>query len=294
MGYALCFDVGGTKIEAAIVSKKGEIIWRKKILTPETRKGFVESIALIAMQTKKIKKILAIGLGMPCFLDAENKKTMLCVHIPALNRFGLVKAIEKKTGLKTFMANDADLFALGEWAFSFNRKPKNFVGVIVGTGIGAGLILNKTLVTGNGGAGEFGHTTIDYKGFTCSCGKKGHINSMANASAILRYAKQLGLKVKDSKEVSLLAKKKDKKAVRAIQKAAFFLGVGFANLVNTLDPDVIVLGGGTSKATNLKKEAEKTMKKFWTGKHKTKIYLSKTKENAALLGAAELVFTKTM
>src|SRR3989338_2901392 len=134
MKYALAFDVGGTKILGCLVSEKGKILGKLTEKTPQKPVDFIGTVSRMAFELGRGRKVEGIGIGMPCFLNESRTSTIFCSNIPRLNCLNLCSLLSKKTRMNVQMGNDADLFALGEWAFRFKRKPSNFIGIIAGTG----------------------------------------------------------------------------------------------------------------------------------------------------------------
>ena len=176
----------------------------------------------------------------------------------------LKKDLEKQLGVPVFVENDGNICALGVHVVELKAKPKSLIGIFVGTGIGGGLIINGDLYSGfNHTAGEIGHMVLDINGPKCGCGNKGCFEALASRTAIFQ---QIKAGVKDGEKTMLTEMLGDdladlrsgdlRKAIRrgdkfvdkVIEGAAEYIGIGIANLVNILSPEVVVLGGGVIEA----------------------------------------------
>jgi len=164
--------------------------------------------------------------------------------------------------LPAFLENDANVAALGEQWRGAGQGSANMVMVTIGTGIGGGIVLDGRLYTGaNGAAGELGHAVIEPGGPQCSCGRRGCLETLTSATAMVRMAREAmdrGVKTELSKEENLeardiimAARAGDRLALEIVEKAAYYLGIGLGNIINILNPDTIVIGGGVSRAGEL-------------------------------------------
>ena len=166
------------------------------------------------------------------------------------------------------------------------KKTINIIGLIIGTGVGSGIIINKKLYTGQGYAGEIGHTIIDPSGLKCSCGNIGDVESWVSGPNIVKRYNLLGGKLKNPTPKEIF-KSKEKAARITIDITLEKLAVALANLINTLDPDLIILGGGLSNQP-IYKELNKRIKKYTRNPQPCKIVKNKLGDAAGTLGAAFL------
>ncbi|MEI7751945.1 MAG: ROK family protein [Candidatus Omnitrophota bacterium] len=257
MKYAIGIDVGGTKISVTLGTSSGKILARKKVTTRilSKSKACVEEILTSVRQIfpefkLSSKDILGIGIGAP---GAVNSKTGVLPRSPNLAGWAgipIVRIFRNKFKLPIYLANDANAAALGEWVFGAGRKMKNLIYITVSTGVGGGLILNGQLYEGAGFvAGEIGHISVVPEGRKCKCGRRGCLEAYASGTAIAHFYNELKKKkVKGAKEVGLAASSGDKVAIESYRKAAYYLGIGLANLMNVLNPEAIVIGGGVLKS----------------------------------------------
>jgi glucokinase len=262
-------DIGGTKVAAGLVSTSGEIVYKTR--TPMNARGSAQE-AMAAVITA-IDMVLAanpdvavkgIGVTSPGPLDPFTGVVINPPNLPCWRDFPLATEVEKKYPFRTRVDNDANAAGLAEAIWGAGRGYKSVFYATLGTGIGTGIIFDQKLYLGRtGAAGEGGHVTIDYRGPVCKCGKKGCIEALASGTAIANRARQ---KVKDSgtagaKMLALAGgdveqltsemvaeawRAGDPLATEVLRETAEVLAIWFGNMIDLLDPDVIVVGGGVS------------------------------------------------
>lgn len=264
--YIIGIDIGGSKINA-IVFNNGKVLKSVKISTPKkSRAYFLEELeALVSKLILDIgdKKVSGIGCGVAGALDLEKGIVLGATNIKILNGFNIKNWLADKFNCDVKVDNDARCFTRGEYLFGAGRGHKNIVGVTLGTGIGGGIIVNgKMLYGANDSAGELGHVVI--------------YHSEDLEVLTVKWMRKL---------------KFSKIAVKNFEKN---LGVGFANIINILDPEVIIIGGGASGIlkSSLPK-VKKIMNKFIISsksQKNVKIIIGKLGENAGAIGAAALFY----
>ncbi|HII71994.1 TPA: ROK family protein [Candidatus Woesearchaeota archaeon] len=297
---AIAIDFGGTKIEGSIVTDKGKII--KTVRHPtEAAKGkktVVDNVVGVIEQLKKDKAgktVKGVGISMPGLIKDGvviwGGGTLTC-----LDGLKFAALLKKKTGLDTYIENDANCFALAEAVFGAGKNHGVVVGVIWGTGVGGGIVVDKKVFDGAyGGAGEFGHMVMDHNvrsGPACGCGQKACLEMVSSGKNIERIYKERGGKIKGATVPQIYASK-EPVARDTIKNAAYFMGLGLSYLVNTLNPDVIVLGGGVSKLPDDVYDVVRASTRHFALKQLTKrlkIVRHKISDSAGTLGAAALVF----
>ena len=269
--YVVGVDMGGTKILAAVIDAKGEIVQQAKRAT-KPKKGPEEVIERItrcireAIDSAELNpsQIRAIGIGSPGPLDPE---TGVIIFAPNLgwSNVPLKAKLEANLSIPTFVDNDVNVGTLGEYAFGAGRGVKNLVGIFVGTGIGGGIILDGKLFHGvNKTAGEVGHMIVEVKGPRCGCGNFGCLEAVASRTAITRDLQKAILKkgkkskltelnggnldLIRSKAIARAVKQGDKPTIKVVQRAAKYLGISVASIVHFLNPEMVVLGGGVVEA----------------------------------------------
>lgn len=269
---AIGVDVGGTKIYGMLIDSKGRVLNKIKVDTQADKSKQVILNNIIKVIKKLMEnKVIGIGIGVPGIVDSEGN-LILIPNVNKLNGINLKKLVEKKFLVKTRIENDANCFALSELRYGAGRNCKNIVGVILGTGIGSGIIINGHLYIGaNGGAGEIWHNKIfDGKDFESMCGGPALVN---------KYKKLTG---KTAMPVDIL---KDKNVKKEWHEN---LAKGFAGIINTLNPEIIVVGGGLAQALDFK-ELNKLTKGLVIPTNKVNIVAAQVGYESGVLGAASLV-----
>lgn len=278
----LGLDIGGTKIQGGLVTKKGVI--KKELTTPteiqKGKKGVLKNIVRTIKPLMKFKP-RGIGIGVPNY-DFRTGKIMKCVNVP-LDNFDIMKFIEKKFHVKPKVDNDANCFALGEAMFGAGKKYRSIIGITLGYGFGSGVIVDKKIYRGKGKATELGHLVINFSGTKCNCGGIGCVEEYVSAKAITRAYDGN----KTPLEIEKLALKGDKKAIKVYEDFGFYLGVSLVSIANAFDPEIMIIGGNISKGWDM--FSKKMFQTFNERKFlDTKIVRSKLK-SAGILGAAALV-----
>ncbi|MFN2340765.1 MAG: ROK family protein [Halanaerobium sp.] len=280
--YYLGLDIGGTKILTGLADMKGNIITRSRRET-EAELGEDKIIEnMLATIDDVLKKggvtadeVKTLGIASPGPLDPKKGIIIENANLSWKN-VPLVEKIESALGIKTILKNDANAAALGEKWFGSGKNVDNMVYITISTGIGGGAIINKELFAGvNDNACEIGHTVIDPDGPLCGCGNHGCLEAFAAGTSIAKRAREAAAAGKSKKMLELAdniiedidavicaqaAYQGDQAAKDIFKNAGYHLGIGLANVVNTFNTEMIVLGGGVMKASDLfLDEAIKTM-----------------------------------
>ena len=287
-------DIGGTNIKGVLLDNN-KIIAKARILTESksNKKILIAQIfEVIKSLIKDKKKVRRIGIGVAGPVDFKNQKVLNPPNVTALKNLYLGKLVEKKFKIKTIIDNDVHCLVLAEAILGAGRKKNLVVGLGLGTGVGGGIVLNKKIVHGaKGTAGEIGHTIIKKDGRKCSCGSKGCLEAYISERGIRKTAEEIFGREIDTITLFEMAKKGNKKAIETWEITGEYLGVSLANIVDGLNPDVIVIGGGISGAGEfLLKPARKEMKKSILSPiaKNTKVNRAKPGEYAGAVGAALL------
>ncbi|MEP6664044.1 MAG: ROK family protein [Verrucomicrobiota bacterium] len=312
--YVVGVDFGGTKILAAVFDASLNCLGRTKISTKGER-GKDEVIERIAHCIKdavdecdlNLKQVSAVGIGAPGAVDTENGEVIFAPNLKWEN-VPLKKELEKKLGVPVLLENDANICTLGVYETELKSKPRHVIGIFIGTGIGGGLIIDGKLYSGfNRTAGEIGHMVIEVEGPKCGCGNRGCFEALASRTAIFRQIQaavkegqktiltdMLGEDLKDlrSGELRKAIRKGDKFTEKIIESAAKYSGIAVANLINILNPEVIVLGGGVIDALEEEMmpvivETAKNHAMSGTAKG-IQIIATKTGDDAGIIGGAVL------
>lgn len=254
----LGLDIGASKIRYAVFdAKKRKLLLSKQLkYRRRTRGEFLKTLNEIS-RDKELNKLnfRKIGAGIAGII--KSGKLLYSPNFPNLKEINLIKEIKKNWNRPVVIENDANCFAYAEIILGAGKKYSNIVGLTLGSGLGGGIIINKKIYHGRGGAGEIGHTLIKI------LNPKSKILNPIEAEDLVseKFFRKLG--IKNTVELKLKAEKGDKKAKRIFENFGRNLGIVIANIVDILDPDVIVLGGGLSGAYNLFiRETKKTAKKF--------------------------------
>ena len=266
----VAIDIGGTKIITACISADGQVLAKDRFPTladegPEAviNRMFSSIDRLLSQNNMEPAQIHSIGIAAAGAIDFKDGVISESPNMPGWHNIALRDIMQEKYGLNTFLVNDASAAALGEFSFGAGKGTRNMVLLTLGTGIGGGIIVNGELYTGaTGSAGEIGHMTIEANGPQCTCGSTGCLEKLAAGMAIASNAQErarsgektslfemAGGKIENitAETVSSAARNGDTLALDVINRAAFYLGVGLANLVNIFNPEVIVIGGGMAK-----------------------------------------------
>ncbi len=249
------FDVGGTQIKFGLVDGQGRMVHRGQSPTPQSMEALFADVRDIwaTLKRKASCPIRSCGFGFPGFYSLESRRILHSPNYPALSGFPLVPALEKIIDVPFIVDNDANLAAFGEFQMGAGRGAKSLVFLTVGTGIGSGIILDGCLWRGSGGfAGELGHVTVNPEGDPCSCGNHGCLETEVSASRIVEHFVRLGggkpRPSLTSEEVFLRAKKGDKAALESLARCGSYLGIGLSIVINLLNPERILIGGGVVAA----------------------------------------------
>lgn len=255
---AIGVDIGGTKLRAAVVDAEGRILERRRAGTPA---GDAEGLvaALCAVITEVGEGRLPVGVGIAGLVTADG--TVRYGPNIGVRDLPLAEALQEVTHGQVVVVNDASAAAFGEQRFGAGRGASDLVLVTLGTGVGGGVVVDGRLVLGRGGfAGEVGHLIVAEGGRTCPCGNRGCLEAYASGTAIGARARErlTDLTVESSlravgdpsgPQVSAAAAAGDAFARSILEEAGSWLGVGAASLTNTLDPELLLVGGGAAQAT---------------------------------------------
>ncbi len=289
-------DLGGTKIEGIVLDGAGKPLIRKRIPT-EGANGYqhiLEQLAGLVTQLESNVGARAevIGMATPGSIDPRTQ-LLKNSNSTALNGQPFHADIERILGKRVIIANDANCLALAETRIGIVRElapEANVVfGVIMGTGIGGGIVVNGKVINGLMGiAGEWGHNYLDLSGGKCYCGKVGCVETILSGPALERFYDAKRTK-KLSEIYNAYKRGNDKSATETIERLIYFFGLGISAVVNILDPDIIVLGGGVGNITELTTlGVEAVQRHTFNTYFPTKIAQPKWGDSAGVFGAAFL------
>lgn len=310
--YCFGIDVGGTSVKCALFYTDGTVVekWEVKTRTENNGEHILPDIAesiLAKAEAAGIDKaeVEGIGIGLPGPIE-ENGEIACAVNLH-WGRKNIEKELGDLTGMAVKAGNDANVAALGEMWKGGGQGSKNMILATLGTGVGGGIIVNEKIVTGaHGAGGEIGHAPVNpEEEVACNCGNKGCLEQYASATGIANLAKKaLKNSEKDSvlrgkesvtaKDVFDAYKEQDALAAEIVEEFADYLGRALAMFSCVTDPDVIVLGGGVSKAGQVLIDCvEKQYKKYaFTPCKGTPIKLATLGNDAGIYGAAKLILSK--
>ncbi len=243
------FDLGGTQLKFGLIDGEGTIVHKDKIPTPGSIEGLVRTIAetRAALESRFPGRIRSVGFGFAGFYSLGDRKVLHSPNYPSLSNFDIFPALERALDIPFAIDNDANMAAYGEWKYGAGRGAHSLVLLTIGTGIGSGIILDGGLWHGKCGfAGELGHITINPEGSRCNCGNIGCLETEASAPKIVRNyvaltGKDEGLTAED---VDNRARMGDRAAVESFSRCGTYLGIGLGIVINFLNPEKIILGGG--------------------------------------------------
>lgn len=266
--YVVGIDLGGTKICGALADLDGNILSQCTIPTnafegeAAVLNRIIEVIETVMKEAGKYEDVIkAIGIGSPGPLDAKKGVIITTPNLP-FNNFNLITPIKDRFNIPTYLDNDANVAAIGEFMLGAGKGTESMVYVTVSTGVGGGAILNGRVYRGNtSNALEIGHTTVLPDGPRCNCGNYGCVEALASGTAIGRQGKEAvaqGLETSlksyeniTSYEVFKEAEKGDKVAKDILERSLTFLGIGIANIITSFDPEMVIIGGGVSQAGDI-------------------------------------------
>jgi len=255
-------DIGGTNITVGLVDESGHVVHRADMPTAP-QLGFEAAMHRIAELFEQLapdpgQRPAGIGVGCTGPVDPFTGEIGHVAHLPGWQGGNPVASLERHFGVRVVLENDADAAALGELLCGAGRQFRNLVCVTVGTGIGAGVIIDRALYRGVGGAHpEIGHHAVDASGPLCYCGMRGCWEIMASGTAIAAHARAEapadypGRDALTTEEVCRRARAGDDFARREVERAARYLGIGVANLVTLYAPDAVLLAGNVMASADL-------------------------------------------
>ena len=289
--YRIGIDLGGTKIEGIVLDAQGKELFRKRVETQQ-EKGYAHIVNRIkGLYDELVAGIQGaphtFGIGTP---GAVSPRTGLLKNsnTVCMNAQPLKADLERILGRKIEIQNDANCFAMAEALFGAGRGKKLVFGVIMGTGCGGGIVHKGEVITGPQAiAGEWGHMSIDPNGPKCYCGQRGCVETFISGGGLeSRYAEQFGRK-RPFKKIVQDYFAGDAKVVEFMEVFFRHFGRSLANLIDVLDPDVIVLGGGVSNFDALYTEGVAAVaKQIFSDCLETPIVKHQLGDSAGVIGAA--------
>jgi fructokinase len=289
-------DVGGTKIEGLAIDREGVELVRYRVDTPREYKGTIAAIVgLIEKIERETGATGTVGAGIPGSISG---KTGLVKNANStwLNGKPLHRDLSAAAGREVRIANDANCLVVSEATDGVAAGKAVVFGVIVGTGCGGGLAVHGRVHDGpNGVAGEWGHNPLpwarpeEYPGPPCYCGKRGCLETWLSGTGVARDFKEVTGKEHTAREIVAACEAGDLESIQAVERLEDRLARALAHLINIVDPDVIVFGGGLSKVERLYREVPKKLAEYvFGGEADTPILPAKFGDSSGVRGAAWL------
>jgi glucokinase len=267
-------DLGGTSVRIGVYDTTLQLLLSHSMPTRVAAgpQAVVEEIAAIIatlLQSHGSGRAVGIGIGSPGPINLQTGVLGLLPNFPGWDNFPLRDALREAIGIPVFIESDANAAALAEWKYGSGKTSglQSMAMITLGTGVGSGLILDGRIWHGMFGmGGEVGHATVDPYGLPCACGSRGCLEMYASANGVIRLARGLAESEQGSAalrhvverpdsfsplDIAQLAEQGDHSAMLVFERMGFYLGVGVANLINTLDLPMIVIGGGIASAWDL-------------------------------------------
>ncbi|MFW5684105.1 MAG: ROK family protein [Spirochaetota bacterium] len=264
--HVIGFDMGGTKMLAAVLDDEYRLQGRAKVRTPigGSKSDMLSAMSDLireALADAKVEaeSVVAIGIAVPGPIDRAAGRVIQMPNV-ALNDYPLRDKLQDEVHIPVVLENDVNAGVYGEFVSGAASGKRHVIGIFPGTGVGGGIVIDGRLYRGHtGSAGEFGHMIVDAGGRRCGCGKHGCLEAVASKTAIAKELVHLALNgdaptvlEKAGTDIAQIKSSVIKKAMEAderavievVERAAWYLGVGIGSLVDIFDPDVVVLGGG--------------------------------------------------
>lgn len=292
-------DLGGTKIEGVVLQSVPalKIIERLRVPT-EAEKGYDHILGQIKLLIETLSEKSNVipeklGIGTPGIIDTDTQLIKNSNTLGLMDR-PMKKDLEQMFGIPIRMANDANCFAIAETLHGSVKEhltePEVVFGVIMGTGVGSGIVVNGKVIQGKHGiGGEWGHNILDESGPRCYCGKKGCVESFLSGPANESYYQNLSGRHLAMADIYQLYLDNDANAVETIERLLFYFGKAIATVINIIDPEVIVLGGGLGNLDILYTEGRKRVEPYVFNYELKTLFLKPTLgDSAGVIGAALL------
>jgi glucokinase len=284
----LGIDVGSTNIKSGLVIKSAISDFKNTPINPDN----IISELLDIIRDYQLRPESIIGVGFPGFIN--DGKVHNPPNLPSVKELDLRKLLIEETNHPVYVFNDADAYILGEALYGAGKGFKIVVGLTLGTGVGGGFVIDGKTYTGSRGfASEYGHMTIDPNGPECHCGKKGCLESFISSYGLSTRYKLLSGEGFSVEEIFDKAKKGEETALKVVNEFGFYLGIGIKNIVEALDPDIVVLGGGITKAGDIVLRLIETNQSFCSRPFENvKIAIGMLPDKAGAIGAANWALIK--
>ncbi|MGH9872849.1 MAG: ROK family protein [Pyrinomonadaceae bacterium] len=310
--FVFAADLGGTHLRVATVDRCGKVYCRQMQPTPQAEKpneivrALVDAFHKCEPETAKAGgAISAVSVVVPGTVNVAEGVVVKAPNVPCLDGFRLAAALESELDWPVILENDANAAAIGELWLGAGRGYRTLICVTLGTGVGGGIILDGKLWRGvDGSAAEIGHIGVDpFDGVPCPCGSRGCLEVYASATAVVRMTREARPRYPNStlhntedltsEKIYQAGMEGDELAIEVFRRMGVYLGIGLASLINVLNPEIVVIGGGLSNGWALfqKHMHQQVIERaFPIPGRRVKIVRALCGDDAGLLGAARLAF----
>ena len=283
-------DIGGTSIKAGVVDKDGEVVKLERLKTPKTKEELVHAVINISnslFQEFKHHNIKGIGIGCPGPLNTKYGVILKSPNLPQFTDIG--HPMKNNFEIPMIFENDANCFTLAEAIHGAGKEEKIVLGITLGTGFGAGLLVHKEIYNGKGNALEIGHTIIKHdEEEQLPHLVRGCVEQYLGTTGVLNIGRKYDLDVKEPIDLFQLATMKNDKALEVWKTYGYYLGIALTNCIHSFDPDIIVIGGSMNQAWTYFEEAMHLVIDERCIQEKPKIVRASVKD-AGIVGASLLV-----
>lgn len=313
MNIVLAVDLGGTNLRVAAIDRTGSVYHRLKFETPkgECADDFAASMVKVINKCLQAVKnsanaveITAVAVAVPGTVNPATEAVSNAPNIPLLQDFQLGKNLSERLGVPVLLENDANAAAVGENWLGASKGSQNSICVTLGTGVGGGIIIDGKILRGiDGTAGEIGHICVEPFGVLCGCGSFGCVEQYSSAQALVRLMHQLASKYSESTlknkpnstalDIFNAGEQGDELALEIFRQQGFYLGIALADLINVLNPEVIVIGGGGAAGGSLfmpYMREQIDARAYRQPAERVKILTAEKGDDAGILGVAKLAF----
>ena len=288
-------DIGGTSIKAGLADASGTVLQARQAPTPAHDLDRLEStIAELVAQLHRGGPVTAVGIGVPGLRHARTCVIQTSPHIPCIRNVNLEERLRERLRMPVITENDANAGAYGEWAAGAGKGLQHMAYITLGTGLGCGLVLSGVLFRGvSGYAGELGHTAVEPGGRRCACGARGCLETRVSATGIVQTAREMNVSgdISSAESIYNAAMQGNQAARSVFEETGRYLGIACANLINLLNLEAIVIGGGVMASGDLLLDAtrkEARSRAFRPSADDCPIVQSKLWPDAGTIGAAML------
>ena len=241
---AIGLDVGGTKILSGLVDRDGTVVAERRVATPDDSQEDALAAMDSVVESLLDERVVAIGYGIPANLERGTSRILRATNME-LAGVDLVARARERFGLPVGVENDGSVAALAEWKRGAGRDASNLVMLTLGTGLGGGIVIDDRLFRG---WAELGHMVVEQGGPPCACGGHGHLEAISSGLAADRAARELYGGDADASVLVANAEAGEGPARAALDRMGAVLGAAIGSLVNTFDPELVIVGGGFGMA----------------------------------------------